>query len=112
MKYVAATIVCAIVLPISTVAFAQTVMTAADIQQTLGGKRLSLSCIDGTNGSGIYIMGKNFGTIRGVYRLPGLAPVKDVGRVRACAHFQFAVLGQSGPSPKKSQNCDYRFFAL
>lgn len=63
-------------------ALAQT-LTASDIQKSLSGKRVTLSCIDGTRGSGRYIMGKNFGVIKGKYRRPDGSTKSDTGRVRA-----------------------------
>jgi hypothetical protein len=62
---------------------AQERLTAGAIQQSLADKRVSLSCIDGTTGSGRYVMARNFGTITGIYKRPGGESEKDVGRVRA-----------------------------
>lgn len=63
-------------------AFAQS-LTAADIQKSLNGKKVTLSCIDGTRGSGRYTMAKNFGTIKGNYEKPDGSSASDTGRVRA-----------------------------
>lgn len=62
---------------------AQDVMPASAIQKMLGGKRVTLTCIDGTSGRGRYVMARNFGTIAGTYQRPGRGPENDVGRVRA-----------------------------
>lgn len=66
----------------SSAAFGQS-LSAADIQKSLSGKRVSLSCIDGTRGSGRYTMARNFGTIRGKYQKPDGTSASDTGRVRA-----------------------------
>src|ERR1700712_746647 len=58
-------------------------LTAGDIQKSLSGKRVTLSCIDGTRGSGRYTMAKNFGRINGRYQKPGGGAVADAGQVRA-----------------------------
>lgn len=58
-------------------------LSAVDIQQSLSGKRVSLSCVDGTSGSGRYTMAENFGIITGSYKRPGADLANDVGRVRA-----------------------------
>lgn len=62
---------------------AEQALSGADIQKALKDKSVSLSCIDGTNGSGHYTMQKNSGTITGSYAHPPAAPVADVGQVRA-----------------------------
>ena len=62
---------------------AQQALPGANVQQLLKNKRVSLACIDGTNGSGRYTMQKNSGTIQGSYTPPGRAPIADVGEVRA-----------------------------
>lgn len=69
-------------LGVSSAAFGQAV-TASDIQKSLSGKRVTLSCIDGTRGSGRYTVAKNIGTIRGKYRNPDGSVASGVGRVRA-----------------------------
>jgi hypothetical protein len=61
---------------------AQTI-SGADIQRQLSDKRVALSCVDGTKGTGRYTMGRNFGTISGAYRRAGGEAMKDTGRVRA-----------------------------
>ncbi len=55
----------------------------SEVQKALGGKRVSLSCADGTTGSGRYVMGRSVGTISGTYQRPDTGPLRDVGRVRA-----------------------------
>lgn len=62
---------------------AQQSLAGADVQKMLKNKRVSLACIDGTNGSGRYTMQENAGTILGSYTLPGRAAVADAGQVRA-----------------------------
>ena len=75
-------------------------LSASDIQQSLSGKKVSLSCIDGTRGSGRYTMARNFGTISGRYQKPGSSSAEaDVGRVRAegnrlCLTFKILNNGQ------------------
>jgi hypothetical protein len=69
-------------LGVSSTAIAQQ-LTAADIQKSLSGKRVTLSCIDGSRGSGRYTMAKNFGTIQGKYQKPDGSSAADTGRVRA-----------------------------
>jgi hypothetical protein len=76
-------------------------MTVEEIQKTLAGKRVSLSCVDGTRGSGRYTMAKNFGIITGTYQRPDGTSSKDTGRVRAegnqlCLKFQKFNGGQEG----------------
>lgn len=66
----------------SSAAYCQS-LAAADIQKSLSGKRVTLSCIDGTRGSGRYIMAKNFGIIQGKYQKPDGSSASDTGRVRA-----------------------------
>ena len=71
----------------------------ADVQKALGGKRVSLSCADGTTGSGRYVMGRSVGTISGTYQRPDTGPLRDVGRVRAagdqlCLQFKMLNGGQ------------------
>ena len=93
-------------------AHAQQAMSGADIQKALKDKRVALSCIDGTNGSGRYTMQKNSGTITGSYARPPDAPVADVGQVRAegdnlCLRFKVLnagaerCFGVSGAGPGK-----------
>ena len=62
---------------------AQQALPGADVQKLLKNKRVSLACIDGTNGSGRYTMQKNSGTIQGSYTPPGRAAIADAGQVRA-----------------------------
>ena len=64
-------------------ASAQESLSGADIQKALKDKRVSLSCIDGTQGSGRYTMQKNSGTITGSYARPPAPAVADAGQVRA-----------------------------
>lgn len=66
---------------VSSAALGQTV-TAADVQKSLSGKRVILSCIDGTRGSGRYTVASNIGTIRGKYQNPDGSVASGVGRVR------------------------------
>ena len=68
---------------VASTAHAQQALSGADIQKALKDKRVALSCVDGTSGSGRYTMQKNSGTIRGSYSLPPAAPTADTGRVRA-----------------------------
>jgi hypothetical protein len=75
-------IICGLALLSSSSAFAQS-LTGADIQKSLVDKRVSLSCVDGTRGSGSYKMAKNFGIITGRYQRPGGQSEQDVGEVRA-----------------------------
>lgn len=58
-------------------------LTGADIQKSLVNKRVSLTCVDGTQGSGRYTMAENFGTITGRHLRPGGKSEQDVGTVRA-----------------------------
>lgn len=56
--------------------------SASEIQTSLIGKRVTLSCADGTRGSGRYTMGTNVGTIRGKYQKPDGSITSDIGKVR------------------------------
>lgn len=76
------TILALSILGFSSAAFGQS-LTASDIQKSLSGKRVTLSCIDGTRGSGRYTMAKNFGIIQGKYQKPDGTVASDTGRVRA-----------------------------
>lgn len=78
---------------VATIAVAQAALSGADIQKLLKDKRVALSCIDGTKGSGRYTMAKNFGIIKGRYQIAGSKPAADTGTVRAqgnnlCVRFQ------------------------
>ena len=82
----------------TTAAIAQQALSGADIQRMLKNKRVSLSCIDGTNGAGKYTMAKNFGLIKGNYTKSGAKPVSDTGIVRAqgnnlCVRFEILNAG-------------------
>jgi hypothetical protein len=77
-------IYCAAVL-LSTIVFhgsAVAQMAGADVQKAFTGKRISLSCSDGTQGSGAYRVTSGRGTISGTYTRPGTSQVKDTGTVR------------------------------
>ena len=58
-------------------------LTAADFQKAVKNKNVSLSCADGTNGSGKYTMPGRSGIIKGSYMRPGVAAMADVGQVSA-----------------------------
>jgi hypothetical protein len=62
---------------------AQRVLQGAELQRALTGKSLSLSCVDGTRGTGRYTMGPKFGTVSGTYQSADGRAMKDVGQVRA-----------------------------
>lgn len=66
----------------SSAAFGQT-LAASDIQKSLIGKKVTLSCIDGTRGSGRYIKARNYGIIKGKYQKPDGSIASDTAKVRA-----------------------------
>ena len=73
----------AILAALAASAQAQQALSGADIQKALKDKRVALSCVDGTSGSGRYTMQRNSGTIKGSYAVPPASPVADSGQVRA-----------------------------
>ena len=68
---------------LATFAPAQEALSGAQVQAALKDKRVALTCLDGTNGSGRYTMAKNSGFIKGSYTRVGKPSAKDVGEVRA-----------------------------
>jgi hypothetical protein len=57
-------------------------LTGEQAEQALIGKRVDISCADGTKANGRYSMGKNSGIIAGTYQKRGRAPVKQVAVTR------------------------------
>jgi hypothetical protein len=68
-------------------------LTGGQAEQALIGKRVDISCADGTKANGRYSMGKNSGIITGIYQKAGKPPIKQVAVTRLdgsrlCLRFQ------------------------